>query len=245
MTETQTWTGKTAVVTGAGGGIGSAIARMLARKGLRLVLVGRSENNLKETEKACRACGAEALLCIGDVKDLAFAKTVPAAAAEAFGGLDLLVNCAGMAQHAAYEDVTPEEYDEIMSINARAPFFLCQQALPYLKASPCGTIINVASVVAHKGYAMQSVYAESKHALLGLSKALAGEVYGEGVRVHVISPGAVYTPMVALARPDLTPEGMPKPEDVAAAAEFLLNMRFTDAVIDELELHRSNKTPFA
>ena len=107
------------------------------------------------------------------------------------------------------------------------------------------SIINICSVVAHKGYPQQSVYAASKHALLGLSKSLANEVFRDDIRVHVISPGGVFTDMVALARPDLTPDGMTLPEDIADIVLFLLEHRAANAVIDEIQVHRTNKEPFA
>lgn len=113
----------------------------------------------------------------------------------------------------------------------------------HLKASR-GRIVNIASVVAHKGYAQQSVYAASKHALLGLSKSLANEVYKDGVRVHVISPGGVYTDMVKIARPDLAPEGLVVPQEIAQTVMFLLRME-GNAVIDEICVRREGKPPFA
>jgi len=99
-------------------------------------------------------------------------------------------------------------------------------------------------VVAHKGYPLQSAYAASKHALAGFTKSLANEVWQEGIRVHLISPGAVFTDMVRISRPDLTGEGMILSEDIAEIAAFLVAHR-TNAVIDEIEVHRAGKAPFA
>jgi short-subunit dehydrogenase len=89
------------------------------------------------------------------------------------------------------------------------------------------------------------VYAASKHALLGWSKSFANEYYKEDIRVHVISPGSVYTKMIAMVRPDLTPEGMMLPEDIADIIGVYLQFRKTNAVIDEIEAHRVTKEPFA
>ena len=94
-----------------------------------------------------------------------------------FGGLDVLVNCAGMAQSDAFEDITPARFDEIMTLNCRTPFFLCQKALPLLRQSQAASILNIASVTAHKGYVRQAAYAASKHAMAGFTKTLAAEVY--------------------------------------------------------------------
>ena len=141
--------------------------------------------------------------------------------------------------------MTPELFDSIMQVNVRAPYFLCQRALPELKASSCATIINICSVVAHKGYPRQSVYAASKHALLGWSKSFANEFYKDDIRVHVISPGSVYTKMIAMVRPDLSPEGMILPEDIADIVGVYLMLRKSNAVVDEIEVHRVTKEPFA
>ncbi len=138
-----------------------------------------------------------------------------------------------------------EEYDKIMNTNTRAPFLLCKTALPHLQKSSCGTIINIASITAHMGYELQSVYTASKHALLGFSKSLGKEYYQKGVRVHVISPGAVFTDMIKISRPDLTGEGMLLPEDIAETVLYLLKMRNTASVADEIKLHRETKEPFA
>ena len=238
-------TNKTAIITGASGGIGKAISLALAGCGMNLVLVGRNEKKLRETGAAAEEHGVQTTLCRGDMRDLEFIQEILSTAKECFGGLDVLINCAGLAQHDPFEEVTPEQFDEIMAVNVRAPYFLCQKALPMLRASETAAIINICSVVAHKGYPQQSVYAASKHALLGLSKSLANEVFTDNIRVHVISPGGVYTDMVALARPDLTPEGMTLPEDIADIVQFLLEHRAADAVIDEVQVHRTNKEPFA
>lgn len=112
-----------------------------------------------------------------------------------FGGLDVLVNCAGMAQSDAFEEITPARFDEIMTLNCRTPFFLCQKALPLLRQSQAASILNIASVTAHKGYVRQAAYAASKHAMAGFTKTLAAEVYEQGIRVHLISPGGVFTDM--------------------------------------------------
>ena len=239
------WKEKTAIVTGASGGIGSAICKELAELKMNLVITGRKKDALDSLAEDLQKAGAKVLVLDGDITDSVFVKSLPKAAEEHFQGLDVLVNCAGIAQNQHFEEVTEEDYDRIMNLNARAPFFLCQASLPALRKSSCATIINITSVVAHKGYPYQSVYAASKHALMGFSKTLANEVYKENIRVHLISPGGVYTPMVALARPDLKPGMVSLPEDIAKIATFYLKMRDANAIIDEVQIHRSGKEPFA
>ena len=149
-----------------------------------------------------------------------------------------------MALSCPYEQTTEAQFDDIMATNVRAPYFLCQAALPALRCSDHATIINISSVVGHKGYPLQSAYAASKHALIGMSKSLANEVYTQDIRVHVIAPGAVFTDMVRIARPDLTEEGMILPEDIAEVAAFFIEHR-SNAVVDEIQVHRAGKAPFA
>ena len=240
------WKGKTALVTGAAGGIGEALCMKLARDyGMNLVITGRSENTLQPLAETLSGLGVEVCPCLGDLARMDFPDQVLEAARSRFGGIDLLINNAGLVHNCTVEEMTPELFDSIMQVNVRAPYFLCQRALPDLRASGCGTVINICSVVAHKGYPRQSVYAASKHALYGLSKSLANEVFRDNVRVHVISPGSVFTPMIAMVRPDLTPEGMILPEDIADIMGFYLEMRKTNCVVDEIEAHRVTKEPFA
>ena len=237
--------GKCASVTGAAGGIGEKICAALADLGINLVLVGRNENKLNVLSQRLSLTGIQVCSCAGDLRDLQFVDTILDTARRTFGRIDILINNAGLAHNSSFEDVTPELFDDIMATNVRAPYFLCRGALKDLEKSGMGTVISICSVVAHKGYPQQSVYAASKHALLGLSKSLANETYTRNIRVHAISPGGVYTDMAALTRPDLSPEGMMLAEDIADTICFLLKKRRSNACIDEIELHRSNKAPFA
>ena len=235
--------GKIALITGASGGIGSCIARRFAQDGISLALLGRSKEKLAATAASVREYGVETLLLPGDLLDDAYLEDCFAAVKERFGGLDILVNNAGMALSRSFEDTTMAEFDRIMALNARVPYLACHLALPLLRCSECASILNIASVVAHKGYPLQSAYAASKHALAGFTKSLASEVYREDIRVHLISPGGVFTDMVRIARPDLTGEDMILPEDIAEIAAFFIEHR-TNAVIDEICVHRSGKEPF-
>lgn len=234
--------GKAALITGAGGGIGRALARALAEGGANLALCGRNEAKLRESGRIAEDLGAGVLLIPGDLTDPACPAASVKQAAEHFGRLDVLVNNAGEVLDKPVESVTLEEYDRVMAVNARAPFLFCQAALPHLRAAR-GAILNIGSVVSHKGYPMQSVYGASKHALLGFTKALANEVFKDSVRVHMLSPGGVLTDMATRARPDLPPEALILPEEIAELAVFLLTRR--TAVIDEIETHRPGKEPFA
>ncbi|MCR5379762.1 MAG: SDR family oxidoreductase [Lentisphaeria bacterium] len=239
----QDLTGKIAVVTGAGGGIGRATAVRLAQEKMKIVLFGG--NNLAKLDETRRLVEqqTECLAVPGNLTDLQAMDAMFDKMIDTWGGLDVLVNNAGMTLNAPFAETTVEQFDAIMAINVRVPYFLTQKAIPYLKRSQAATVINIASVVAHAGYPGQSAYAASKHALLGFTKSLAAEHYNDNIRVHAIAPGGVYTDMVKIARPDLTPEGMIMPEDIAEIIAFFLLNR-GNAVVDEIIVHRMNKQPF-
>lgn len=231
--------GKTALVTGGGGGIGREIAAQLKAAGANVAICGR---NVEKLEAAAHAIGG-ALTLPGDLLDDTYVQSCVDRTVETFGGLDILINNAGVALSKPFAETAIEDFDRVMATNVRAPFILIRRALPHLRKAR-GRVINIASVVAHKGYPLQSAYAASKHALLGLSKSLANELYEDGVRVHVISPGGVYTDMAKVARPDLSPDGLISAAEVADAVMFLLSLD-KNAVIDEICLHRQGKAPFA
>lgn len=236
--------GRKAVITGASGGIGKVLALVLAKEGVQLALLGRNIIKLElVAEEVERISGEKPIVIAGDLCDSEFVKAAVEKSKLALCGIDILINNAGVAQSTKIEDISEEEYDSIMGTNVKAPFMLCREALPHLKNSGSGTIINIASVTAHKGYPMQSIYTASKHALLGFTKSLAKEVYEDGVRVHAISPGGVFTDMIRISRPDLTSDGMIMPDDIADIVLFLLKHR-NNAVIDEICLHRAAKEPF-
>lgn len=230
---------KTALITGAGSGIGRATAQKLANHGINLILIGRNLNKLEETKKLCDKVDIKCFSV--DISHKEEIKTLFDHNLQ----FDYLINNAGVTMNKRFEEVTEEEYDQIMSINAKGPFFMCQSSLPILHKSESATIINIGSVVAYKGYMDQSVYASSKHALAGMTKALAKEVSNDGIRVHLINPGGVLTDMVRQARPDLPPDAndMIAPEDIADIIYFILSHR-SNAIIDEINVHRRTKEPF-
>ena len=236
--------GRIALITGAGGGIGREISLSLAREGVKIVLFGgKTIEKLKKTQKLVTEIGGECIVVAGNLTDDNFLKERFNEVLLKTGGIDILINNAGKALNCPLEQTETKILDDIMNINFRVPYILTQLALPTLLKSDRASIINIASVVAHAGYPGQSAYTASKHALLGFTKSFAQEVFDKGVRVHAISPGGVYTDMIKISRPDLTDEGMIKPQDIADIVMFLLKSR-GNAIIDEILVHRANKTPF-
>ena len=236
--------GMKAIITGASGGIGEAIALSLAAEGVKLALLGRNIQKLdKVAAEAEKISGTKPVIIPGELTSSEYISQAADKAAELLGGIDIVINNAGVAHSTAFEEISEEQYDMVMDTNVKAPFMLCQKALPYLRKSDAAAIINIASVTAHNGYPLQSVYTASKHALLGFSKSLAKEVFADGIRVHVLSPGGVYTDMIKTSRPDLTSDGMIVPEDISDIILFILKHR-GNAVIDEICVHRAAKEPF-
>lgn len=239
----QSLEGVNVVVTGASRGIGRAIAVALAARGARISLVARDAAALEEVGKTIAEAGAEAIAIPLDLTH----PDAPAAVVEQtvthLGGLDALINNAGTALAKPIGETTIDDWQTLMDLNARVPYFLIREALPHLRRSAVRTIINISSVVGRKGYREQSAYGASKHALVGLSKALARELQPDGIRMHVIAPGAVATEMVSAMRPDINRDELIPPEEIAEAVIFLLAHR-GNAAIDELNIRRASGTPW-
>ena len=239
----QSYEGKVGIVTGGGSGIGKAIAVRFAQLGMHVAIVGRNETRLASAATEIEKRGAKALPITADLLKRQDIDNIIDKTVERFGAIDVLVNNAGITLGKNFADCSWDEFNDVMHTNARAPFFLCQKASPYLKKSDCGGIINISSVVGHKGYVNQSIYSASKHALTGMTKVLAKELQEYDVRVHLISPGGVYTEMAAEIRPDLDPTYLIKPDDIADIVEFLIVNR-GNAVIDSVDVRRISNTPF-
>lgn len=235
--------GKVALITGAGRGIGRSIALTLAKHGVKVALSARNVQELRAVQAEIIALGQEAIYEVADVSLEPEVKKLLEKTVQHFGRLDMVVNNAGLGIYGPLVETSVETWDKIMAVNARGPFLVCREAIPHLKKQKRSFIINISSVVGVKGYENQTAYTSSKHALMGLSKALAREVQKDGIRVHTICPGGVDTPMVALARPDLDPSVLMQPEEIADIVLFLVT-RSGNAVIDEVLVRREASTPW-
>ena len=233
-----------AIVTGAGRGIGRAIALTLAAAGADVMLAARSEAQLRAVQAEIAAAGRRADVCPVDLSQEADVVRLVRQAVEKFGRLDIVVNNAGTGHFGPLEHMTVAQWDEMMAVNARAPFLLCREALPHLRRSEHAFIVNISSVVGLRGYVNQSGYSASKHALMGMTKALARELQGTPIRVHAICPGSTDTGMIGDARPDLDRSILMQPQDIADIVLFLVTRR-GNAVIDEIDVRRAGATPWA
>ena len=220
------FTGKTALVTGASGGIGAAIARALHGQGASVVLSGTREAPLAEL---AAELGPRAHLVLADLAEPEAADMLVAAAEAASGPLDILVNNAGLTRDMLAIRLKDEDWRTVMNVDLDAPFRLARAALRGMVRRRAGRIVNVSSVVAIIGNPGQANYAAAKAGLIGMSKSLAHEVAGRNVTVNTVAPGFIHTPMteglkdaqreVLLSR---IPMGcMGTPEQVAAAVVYL------------------------
>ncbi|HZJ79597.1 MAG TPA: SDR family oxidoreductase [Dysgonamonadaceae bacterium] len=235
--------GKIALITGASGGIGTSIANRLSGMGMHLVITGRNVEKLEALKMELEKSDTKVHIVVADIALPDTPKQLIDETIRVFGKLDLLINNAGYAILKSLEETDVDDWDRSMAVNARAPFFMCREAIPYLQASSCGTIINISSVVGRLGYINQAVYTATKHALMGFSKVLAREVQSLGIRVHTIAPGGVATDMVKTTRSDLDVTQLIQPNEIADIVEFLLKHR-GNGVIDNVNIRRSNSTPF-
>lgn len=184
--------GKRALVTGAGRGIGLAAASVLAGAGAEVSLVARGEKEVEEAAQAIRARGDKAHAFALDVRDTDAVRHAIAAR----GPFDILVNNAGTNRPGPFVDVTEEDFDFIASINVRAAFFVAQAvAKSLIAAKRPGSIINISSQMGHVGAARRTVYCTTKHALEGMTKAMAVELAPHQIRVNSLAPTFVETPM--------------------------------------------------
>jgi NAD(P)-dependent dehydrogenase (short-subunit alcohol dehydrogenase family) len=184
--------GKTVIVTGATSGIGRATAEAFAREGAALVLVGRRDTVLAEVEQAVLGLGGHASSCRADVTEDDAAGRIVAAAIERFGGIDVVVNAAGIIATGTIESTTDGSWDQMMAVNLRAPFRLMRAAAPHLSVRK-GAIVNVSSVNGLRSFPGVLAYCVSKAAVDQLTRCAALELAAVGVRVNAVNPGVTVT----------------------------------------------------
>jgi NAD(P)-dependent dehydrogenase (short-subunit alcohol dehydrogenase family) len=221
---------KVALITGAAQGIGRRTAEVLAQRGFSLAL-----NDLRspiETIAQVRSHGVDALEVLGDVSDEAAVSRMAESVMSHYGRIDVLVNNAGISSIAPAEEITVSEWRRVMDINLLGPFLLCRAFGRIMLQQKSGSIINVASVAGLLGVADRAAYNASKHGLVGLTRTLAAEWGGRGVRCNAVCPGWVKTPMDDSAQDaglyadrDITGRvpmaRFATPDDVAQAIAFL------------------------
>jgi 3-oxoacyl-[acyl-carrier protein] reductase len=218
--------GKTALVTGASGGIGAAVARALHAQGATVALSG---TRVEALEALARELGDRAHVCPADLRDAAEPDALVAAAEEAAGPLHILVNNAGMTRDGLAIRMRDADWQAVLDVDLSAPFRLCRAALKGMLRRRAGRIINISSIVGATGNPGQANYAAAKAGLVGMTKALAQEVASRGITVNVVAPGFVVTAMTdALneSQKAKLSESIPlgrlgQPEDIASSVVYL------------------------
>jgi NAD(P)-dependent dehydrogenase (short-subunit alcohol dehydrogenase family) len=203
--------GQTAIVTGGGKGIGRAICLALSREGADIVIVARTEKEIRETARMVEKEGRRALAVRTDIRREEEVIKMISKAVNAFGRIDILVNNVGVAYRKYIVDTSTEEYDEIMDTNVKGMFFCTKYALPHLLKRGEGRIVNMSSGAGKHGIPKLSIYCASKFAVIGFTESLAYEV-GGGLQVYAVCPTSVDTGMYRSMYSD---EPVLKPEDVA------------------------------
>lgn len=187
---------KIAIVTGGGTGIGRAVSLLLARQGIAVAIVySRSEKDAQETVSAIAGDGGRAIALQADVADLPAVQAMTETVADTFGGIDYLVNNAGITHQLRFNDldaINDTIWDDLLAVNVKGTFHCCQAAAPYLRERPDTSIVNVGSIAGETGYGSSLPYAVSKAAVHGMTRSLA-KALAPHTRVNGIAPGAVAT----------------------------------------------------
>ena len=212
-----TLSGRLALITGANGGIGQAIVSRLVAAGTAVAALDRDPAVISLA--AVGTVAAPVHPVVVDLADVTAARAAVGDVLAQLGPVDVLINNAGVMHKKQLPDHALEDWDLEMAVNARAPFILCQALVPAMAVRGFGIVINVASIWASRGGPERAAYIASKHALLGLTRALAAEYVSAGVRINAVSPGPVRTPMTAGLGGDQS--SWMEPDEVAGAVEFL------------------------
>ncbi|MHA7274161.1 SDR family NAD(P)-dependent oxidoreductase [Arthrobacter sp. TMT4-20] len=221
--------GKTAVITGAGSGIGAAIARLYAAEGANLFLLDVDEAQADAVAVECSSTGVTAVARRVDVMESDDVKAAMDAAAELLGGIDILVSSAGILDETPFLELSPEVYDRTMDVDLRGVFLAARWAAPHMVKRGGGRIINISSQLGIKGGTGLAHYVAAKAGVIGLTKALALELAPHSILVNAIAPGPIFTPLIeglsdewkAAKQAELPVGRFGTPEEVAPTALLL------------------------
>ncbi|MER5750241.1 glucose 1-dehydrogenase [Streptomyces sp. NPDC002088] len=225
--------GRSVIVTGGSSGIGRATALAFAAEGARVLVADLNAEGAEAVVKEIEQAGGTAVAVTGDLSEQAVVDQVAATAVERFGGVDVLVNNAGiMDRMSALADVSDAEWERVIRVNLTAPFLLTRAVLPHMLAAGKGAIVNTASEAGLRGSAAGAAYTASKHGMVGLTKNLAVMYRGKGIRANAIAPGGTKTAIAvdadqsghgpAALGPHFVNVGrLAEPEEQAAAIVFL------------------------
>lgn len=222
----QTISGKTALITGAGRGIGRATAIAFAKEGINVGLVGRTLENLQNVAEELKAFDVKVAIAAADVANIdSITAAVESIRAE-LGAIDILVNNAGISKFGKFLELSPEDWTNIVDVNVKGVYYTTRAVLPEMIERQTGDIINISSTAGQKGAPITSAYSASKAAVIGMSESLMLEVRKHNIRVVTLTPSTVATDMaVELQLTDGNPEKVMQAEDLA------------DLMVAQLKLH--------
>ncbi|TDD93590.1 SDR family NAD(P)-dependent oxidoreductase [Actinomadura rubrisoli] len=191
--------GKIALVTGGSLGIGRAVVERLAGDGAAVVFCGVEEDGVRRAEEELGAAGLEAAGVVADVTDAAQTSALVGTAVSRYGGLDVVVTCAGVQRYGTVEDTSEELWDEVLDVNLKGVFLVCRAAVPEMRRRGGGAIVTVSSVQAFVSQARVAAYSASKAAINALTRSMALDHAEDGIRANAVCPGSVDTPMLRWA----------------------------------------------
>lgn len=219
---------KNALITGAGKGIGRAIAVALAQEGVNVILLARTQSDIDEVAKEVKALGVKSLALTADVADINSVNTAVEKALAEFKSIDILINNAGIAAFGNFLELEPAAWERIIQVNLMGTYYVTRAVLPNMIERQTGDIINISSTAGLNGNALTSAYSASKFAVLGLTDSLMQEVRKHNIRVTALTPSTVATDMAKeLKLTDGNPDKVMQSEDIAELiiAQLKLNRR--------------------
>ena len=220
--------GKNAIITGAGKGIGKAIAIALAQEGVNVGLLARTTSDLESLALELSALGIQTAVAAVDVSDRNAVNDAVSLVKATLGPIDILINKAGIASFGSFMELDPERWEQIVKVNLFGPYYVTRAVLPEMIERKSGEVINVSSTAGKNGSAAASAYSASKFGLIGLSESLMQEVRKHNIRVTTLLPSTVASDLAYdLKLTDGNPEKVMQPEDVAelVIAQLKLNKR--------------------
>lgn len=231
---TARFTGRRVFLTGAASGVGRATALQFASEGASVFAVDMNEDGVRETERLAVAAGGQVTAATCNVTEPTSVQTAVAACVEKIGGLDILINAAGLGGSKRFEEIDFAEWRRVLSVNLDGPFLTTQAAIPHLLGQPGGVIVNVASIAGLRGQAYNSHYSASKAGLVNFTRSLALEFASRGLRATCLCPSGILTPFIRnfVPREDFEPSlvayysppvahKLAAPEEVAKLIAFL------------------------
>ena len=219
---------KNALITGAGKGIGKAIALALAKEGVNIILVARTQEEIDSVAAKIRSLRVKALAITADVADINSVNSAVEKALAEFGTIDILINNAGIAAFGKFLELEPTDWERIIQVNLMGTYYVTRAVLPNMIERQTGDIINISSTAGLSGNALTSAYSASKFAVLGLTESLMQEVRKHNIRVTALTPSTVATDMAKeLKLTDGNPDKVMQAEDMAELiiAQLKLNRR--------------------